>query len=336
MIKHRHPSTGLCLILVLICSLIPTHAQADDRAHDGPTHLRTTERFGPIGTVYSLGSFGIDGRLAHGEESIWGGELIHAFPNSRVRVLLDSVGQVTLKSEATARLATALTSPDSSSRHLLVASLINGEMSVDLHKGAGAYIQSCGSAFLSSSGATFQIGTLEGRAIVNAASGEVQVSPQAPQRSLRIRLVEPNPDPLKPPIDLGLRLDVERRTTRETQWRVTDEHDKPVPDVPIGLTLAGNIGRFGNAVTFSGTTNAQGIMTAPFTAGPSPAQGSITANIPGTNVSSEVQVTVKSKSQGMRNKILIAAAALATIIIIVDPFGGTGPIQQAPPPTIIP
>ena len=99
MIKHRHSSTGLCLILVLMCSLIPTQGQADDhdRAHDSPIHLRTTERFGPIGTVYSPGSFGIDGRLAHGEEAMWGGELIHAFPNSRVRVLLDSVGQVTLK-----------------------------------------------------------------------------------------------------------------------------------------------------------------------------------------------------------------------------------------------
>jgi len=336
MIKHRHSSIGLCLIVVLSCSLIPTQARADDRSLNSPIHLRTTERFGPIGTVYSLGSFGIDGRLAHGEESIWGGELIHAFPNSRVSVLLDSVGQVRLKSEATARLATALTSPDSYSRHLLVASLINGEMSVDLQQGARAYIESCGSAFSASSGARFQIGTRESKAIIITASGDVRVSPQAPQRPEKIRLVEPSPDPLKPPIDLGLRLDVERRATRQTQWQVTDEHDKPVPDVPIVLTLAGNIGRFGNAVTFSGTTNAQGIMTAPLTAGPSPAQGSITANVPGTNVSCKVEVTIKAKPLAMRNMILIGAAALATILIISDPFGDKGPIIQSPPPTIVP
>jgi len=38
----------------------------------------------------------------------------------------------------------------------------------------------------------------------------------------------------------------------------------------------------------------------------------------------------------MRNMILIGAAALATIIIIADPFPGKGPIQQSPPPTIVP
>lgn len=335
MLRHRYFAPGLCLILVLICPLIPKKTLADDSSQGKPVRLYANGGLGPIGMIYSLSPFAIDGRLTYGEQTIWGGELIQAPPDSSVRVNLDSIGRVTLKSAAIARLTTTFTTLDGERHPLLVASLISGDMIVDLRQDAGAYVESSGSSFTASGGANFRVAIREGRALVDMASGEMQVGPQATQRGLKIRLVESNPDPLLPPVDLGLRFDVERRTTRQTQWQVTDENDKPVPDVPLILTVIGNVGQFGNAATFSGITNAQGIVSAPFTAGPSPAQGSITANIPGTNVSANAQVTVKSQPTGLRNKILIGSAAVATTVIVFK-TRGKGPIKQSPPPTIIP
>lgn len=333
MTRYRNLISVLCLALVLTCTLAPRLTRADDGSQERPIHLYATATPEPIGAIYSLTPFVIAGRLVYGGQTIWGGELIQAPTDSSVRVQLDSIGQVTIANGAAARLARRFTGSDG--RSLLIASLVNGHMSVDLLQNAGAYIESSGSVFKASSGAHFRVGIREGRAIVDAASGEVQIDTQAQQRGLKIRLVEPNPDPLKPPIDLGLRLDVEKRTTRETQWQVTDEHDKPVPDIPLILTVTGNVGRFGNAATFSGTTNAQGIVNAPFTAGSSPGNDVINARIPGTDTSENARVTVKSKSHSMRNRILIGAGVLATTLIVIK-TRDDGPIEQSPPPTVIP
>ena len=346
MTRHRYSASGLCLALILIVSLTSNAAYAAGGTgnEDRPIRLYATETFGPIGKVAGNSlvncTVAINGRVAHSEQMIWNGDLIEATAGTRNRVLLDSVGQVTLRGGAMVRLATTLTTlDDNSHRSVLIASLTNGDMAVSLQPEATAYIEASGSAFTASSGAHFCVGIREGRAVMKVASGDVRAESQVAQRDLKIRLVKPNPDPLKPPIDLGLRLDVETRATRDTQWQVTDEHDKPVPDLPLTLTIVGKIGGFGNASTFTGTTNAQGIVNAPFTAGPSPAQGSINANIPGTNVSSSAEVRVKSKSPLTRNRILMAAAAaaavVATIVIIGDP-GGPQAIRQVPPPTSIP
>src|SRR6185503_4162473 len=205
---------------------------------------------------------------------------------------------------------------DDSHRSVLIASLASGYMAVNLGPEALAYIEASGSAITASPGANFCVGIREGRAVINVANGDVRAEPQAAERSLKIRFVKPNPDPLKPPIDLGLATDVERRETREMQFQVTDEHDKPVPDLTLTLSVVGKIGSFGNASTVTGTTNAQGILSSPFTAGPSPATGSIDANIPGTNTTCRVEVRVKSRSLITRNRLLIAGAALVTTIII--------------------
>jgi len=332
MFRNMLYRTGISLIVVSIClALVPTPASGRDET---PVRLYATTE-GPIGTVYSVVPFAIERRLAGGEQTIWGNELIQSPPDSSVIVRLHSIGQVSLKPGAMARLAVMRRFCGDRSHRLLVASLISGELAVSLDREAGAYIEACGSAFTTSDGANFRVKTRDGRALIDVTSGEVETEPQAAQRDLKIRLVEPNADPLKPPIDLGLRLDVERRTTREAQWQVTDAHDKPVPDIPLVLTIAGNIGRFGNAATFTGTTNAQGIVSAPFTAGSAPGEGTISANIPGTNVSADVRVTVKSKSTSMRNKILIGAAAAVTTTVIVIKVTEKGPLEQAPPPAVI-
>jgi hypothetical protein len=333
MLRNSHYWAGVSLTMVCILVSGPVAAKARDET---PVRLYATAESGPIGTIYSVSQFAIERRLARGEETIWGGELIQAQPDSRVIVRLDSIGQVTLMAGAVVRFAATRRFCGNSTHRLLVASLVSGDLVVSLDRDAGAYIEASGWAFTTSDGANFKVATRNGRAMIDVTSGEVKTELQATQRSLKIRLVEPNPDPLKPPIDLGLRLDVERRATRETQWQVTDEHDKPVPDIPLILAVAGNIGRFGNAATFTGTTNPQGIVSAQFTAAPAPGEGTISANIPGTNVSAEARVRVKSKSTSMRNRILIGAAAVIATTVVIIKITDNGPIEQAPPPTVIP
>jgi len=341
MTKHKCSKSGVCLITIIVLSLTSTAVYAGDGNEDRPIRLRAIETFGPIGQValnpLGNGTAAINGRVVHDEQMIWNGDLIETAADTRTRVLLDSIGQVTLRGGAMVRLSTTLTTlDDDSHRSVLIASLASGDMTVSLRPEALAYIEASGSAITASCGANFRVGIHEGRAVINVANGDVRAEPQA-ERGLKIRFVKPNPDPLKPPIDLGLATDVARRETREMQFQVTDEHDKPVPDLPLTLTVVGKIGSFGNASTVTGTTNAQGFVSSPFTAGPSPAQGSIEANIPGTNTTCRVEVRVKSKSPITRNRLLLAGAALAaTIIIIIDPLPGTPGINQVPPPSSIP
>lgn len=344
MTKHKCLRSGLCLMTMLALNLTSTavYAAASTGNEERPIRLYAIETFGPIGRVGTspLGNStaSINGRMVHCEQMIWNGDLIEAVADTRTRVLLDSVGQITLRGGARVRLATTFTTlDDNSHRSVLIASLAGGDMTVSLRPEAFAYIEASGSAITASGGANFRVVIREGRAVIDIANGDVRAESQDAQRVLKIRFVKPNPDPLKPPIDLGLATDVERRETREMQFQVTDEHDKPVPDLPLTLTVVGKIGSFGNASTVTGTTNAQGIVSSPFTAGPSPAQGSIDANIPGTNTSCRVEVRVKSKTLITRNRLLIAGAAIATtIVIIVDPFPGTPGINQVPPPSSIP
>jgi len=343
MTKHGYLKSGLCLITVLVLSLTSTavYAAGGSGNEDRPIRLRAIETFGPIGRVANpLGSAtaSINGRAVQSEQMIWNGDLIQAAADTRTRVLLDSVGQVTLRGGAMVRLSTTLTTlGDDSHRSVLIASLASGDMTVSLRPEAFAYIEASGSAITASGGANFCVGIREGRAVINVANGDVRAESQAPERGLKIRFVTPNPDPLKPPIDLGLATDVATRKTREMQFQVTDANDKPVPDLPLTLTVVGKIGSFGNASTVTGTTNAQGFVSSPFTAGPSPAQGSIEANIPGTNTTCRVEVRVKSKSPITRNRLLLGGAALATtIIIIIDHIPGTPGINQVPPPSSIP
>jgi hypothetical protein len=60
-----------------------------------------------------------------------------------------------------------------------------------------------------------------------AATAPGKLSGRAPQRSYRIR-----------PVGLGSTISVVARSTRQLQVQVTDENDKPVPDLPVVFMLA--------------------------------------------------------------------------------------------------
>src|SRR5437588_4231178 len=175
-----HRAVGSCLILILIGSLIAKTARAEDggRDHNKPIRLYATAAFGPIGSLAwnsPAGKATINGRLADGEQAIWNGDVIETTAGANVRVLLNSMGQVTLMS-ARVRLATSLTrlDDDDVTRRVLIASLTRGDMLVNLQQEAAAYVEACGSGYTSSRGASFRIGIREGQAAVDIVTGTVR------------------------------------------------------------------------------------------------------------------------------------------------------------------
>ena len=80
--KIRYAATGLSLILAMTATPLSRPVWASDHSTDGqkPIRLYASARFGPIGAIklnsLSGAAVAIDGRLAQGEASIWGGELI--------------------------------------------------------------------------------------------------------------------------------------------------------------------------------------------------------------------------------------------------------------------
>lgn len=358
MIRYRRSANGLCLILAMICTLIPKPARADDGSQERPIRLYANAAFGPIGTLYSLSAVTINGRPACGEQMIWGGEMLEVSANSSAYVFLESVGQITLRNAAMAKLATAFSGfGDNDTHRVLVASLISGEMTVKLQHDAEAYIEACESVFTSSSGANFQLGVRKGQVVVDSASGAVWAEAVIPQPG-QIEISRVGFDRnTGSPFDLGnaplkqnrntpgqFNVQLKRRKRPGTIRRISftsgvemtegqvAQDEEPVADTSVLFELTPpDIGIISPQKV---RTNGQGIATTTFAAGPGARRGKLKVTAEETGDSREWDVIVLG-FWTTRSKILIgSAAAAATVLIIKPPGGGGGKLQQVPPPTI--
>ena len=346
--KIRQAKTTLCLIAALTAALTPAPVGATDRAADeAEIKLYATERFGPIGTIklnaLSDAGVAIDGRLAQGEAPIWGGELIRVRSDRIARVVLDSIGQVTLSQGAIVRFATAKASSEDADRQVLVASLIAGSVDVKLNASAGAYLEAGRSAITASAGARFSVGVSEGRASLATIGGVVRVQDQpAPPQDVNIRLV----DDLGRPVASGSQFSVRARSTRQIQVQVTDKNDKPLPDLPVLFSLGnpclGTLGLGAVAgLTLLQKTDNRGIAAVPLVAGAAKCAASIVAKVEGTNASVTIQTNVQSNTGfwSTQNTLLVvagvAAAGVATGLVVAN-SGGDEPITPVPPPGVRP
>src|SRR5437773_3253987 len=132
------------LTVNLVAGLLCDVARADDLGVRKSFRIRPTA-FVPVGRVYSLGEISINGRRVRGEQMIWGSELVQTPNEASACVLLDSIGEVTLRCGSMVKLATATTNLDDNKEHsLLVAALTSGDIVVKLEQDAGAYIETCG------------------------------------------------------------------------------------------------------------------------------------------------------------------------------------------------
>jgi hypothetical protein len=249
-----------------------------------------------------------------------------------VRIGFDRIGQVTLNRGALARFSTGR----AESQPVLIASVLTGDVKISLEQDAGAYVRASGSTFTAARGASFHVGVREGEASLSTLSGVVETGSQAAQRQYRLR-----------PVGLGSNLSVRARSTRQIQIQVTDENDDPVPDLPVLFLLGGAGGQTAGSLSagalagasVTATTNAQGLATVTFTAGPNPVSGSLTATVEGTNSSTTLQIDV-SRSIGFwsaRNSLIImgAVAAAGTTAVILT-GNGNDQLRPLPPPEVNP
>jgi hypothetical protein len=339
----RYSAIALLLVIALVNGLARTAALAygDNQGADRPVRLYASARFGPIGAVKqnSLADSAvvINGRLSEGDQIIWGGELIEAPANRAVRVSFDSIGQVTLTRGAMVRFGTALADPEDAGRHVLIASLITGNMQIRLEPDSGAYVEAGGSRFTASRNARFSVTVEEGIATVETITGSVTTEQQPVGQRRYI---------LRPPPGQGATLSVAARSTRQVQIQVTDENDRPIPDLPLLFSLGspclGSLGLgAGAGALFREKTDNRGIATVPWIAGAARCLGSITVKVEGTEDSFTYQSEVRQPSfWSVKNSLLVGAAAAAAgagIGIAVTSGGGNKePITPVPPPEIRP
>ena len=143
MARRKYARTGLCGVLILTTVLLPLQARADDGDQTRPIRLFATAPAGPIGIIagggLSTATLAVNGRVVDGDRPIWAGDLLQSRGNTSVCVMLDDIGRVTLAKGAVVRLSTTAAMPEGqSSRRILVASLVNGDITVKLQKGASA------------------------------------------------------------------------------------------------------------------------------------------------------------------------------------------------------
>lgn len=347
--KRRQIAATLCLMAVLTSGLAPASAAAGNHnaEQDRTIRLYATARFGPIGAVklnsLSDAAVAIDGRIAQGEAPIWGGELIKVRAGRTAKVVLDSIGQVTLAQGAVIRLATSRASSDQTGYDVLVASIIAGSADVKLSAGAGAYIEAGRSELTSSRGASFRVSVEDGLALLTTSVGVVRVQDQpAPPQDVNIRVV----DDLGRPVSSGSQFSVRARSTRQIQVQVTDKNDKPLPDLPVLFSLGnpclGSLGLGAVAgMTLLQKTDNRGIAAVPLVAGAAKCAASIMAKVEGTNASVNIQTNVQSSTGfwNTQNTLLVAAAAAAAGVatgVVLTNSESSEPIAPVPPPGVKP
>ena len=349
MAKIRYSPIGMsglsemALIAVLMISSVPRCARAAGGA-DGEARIRlhATALAGPIGSVDAFGSLSINGKQATGESFLWGGELIEATHGAATRVSFDSIGSVTLAEGAAARFSATRSSTDEAGRRVLIASLMRGNVAIELHSDAGAYVEAGSARFNALPGATFRIGMREGRAVLNTISGTVNTESQQGRPTYKIRPV----DELGRPVDLGRTLSVRARSTRNFQIQVTDENDKPIPDLPILFSLGnpclGSLG-LGAAAgsSFRKKTDNKGIAAVPFVVGAAKCLGSLSAKVEGTTTEFTQEIGVQRQGfWNTQNSLIVAgivgAAVLASVLIINSGGNDNQRIQPVPPPVVKP
>jgi hypothetical protein len=337
--KHKYSVTTLCFVLALalIALTVPKAIYADNRDDEKPIRLRANSGMSPLGEVYSPGNVALNGKTSMGRQTIWGSELIQSLSDNGASVSIESLGTVNLKKGAIVRLAkNTNANSDETNRGVLIASLVSGDITVKLQEGVSAYVQSCGSVYTSSNGAAFRVTAKEGQAIAVASFGTVELLEQTAQKKYFVR-----------PVGLGATTSVRARSTRQIQVQVTDENDKPVPDIPIifalGTAGAGTLGSgaAAAATTASIQTNAQGIASIQFTAGPNAASTEITATVENTRYSWTGTLSV-AKAVGFwtpLNTTLVvvgAAAAVGTGVYLGTRNNDREPIRQSGNPDVRP
>jgi hypothetical protein len=357
MTKANYFVSSLCLSLVLQIAIPSARALADDdsrKKHSRPrlvaaAHRGAAEGEMPLGVVESVGSFRVNGRSAFGKGMIWRDDLLQAPAGLPARVSLGAFGRATLERGAVVRFTTV----ESIGHRDLVVRLIAGSVAVALQPETRAFLSASDGAFIAEAGSKFRFVIRENRSVVDLVSGkaaelgewQIEAPPPillAAARFTRLKAAAaPQSYRIRPVggVVRGAVFDARARTRREVQVQVTDENDRPVPDIPIIFALGSKLGTFSSTTA---ATNAQGIATVSFTPGAQAGSAPFTATIQGTNIQLSGQIVIAKpipsfwSFQNAGPVLATAAAAVAVTTVAATANEDSLKIQAVGRPVIRP
>lgn len=168
--RSQSAVASLCLSLLLS----PLSMLAADLNPSSVVAVRNNPAATPIGTIESTGAMLINGRTANGKNVIWDGELLQALADASAAVTVEALGQVKLSSGAVVRLSAANSTagnPGDQAKRMLVATVYNGQIEVELQPSASAYLEAAGKAWLASGNSKLTLGIRAGAASLETAKG---------------------------------------------------------------------------------------------------------------------------------------------------------------------
>jgi hypothetical protein len=252
----------------------------------GKTASEVKAGIAPAGAIESLGAIRVDGRIAQSGTILWGNELLQAPAVESAQITLHEIGTISLRGGATIKLVSALRAEGGVST--LFAYLLTGAMTVKLNDRADARICVGDSIFAFSPGSSARLLISEGHGRILSSNGSVkegadwqlfravhnavtqtltnQSGPQMTPGEYRI-------EPYNFTFGLGGYADIEARSARYLQFRVTDKDDRPAPDLLLLILLKSNGDSFDvgtinyGATTMRVTTDHNGVATARIEAG---------------------------------------------------------------------
>jgi hypothetical protein len=263
----------------------------------------------PVGAIESFGAIRINGGLAHSGAVLWGNELLEAPAIESAQVTLNETAMITLSGGSALKLVAVPKEGDGAP--ILFAHLVMGSMTIRLNSRVGARICARDSIFAVSPGSSVRLLVSEGHGRLLSSKGEVRedsdwglfrAAPVAFQAGAQLTPGEYKIAPYNFTFGLGGYADIEARSVRYLQFRVTDKDDKPAPDMLLLILLKKIDGSHGagsinyGATMMSVTTDQDGVATARFDAGVT------------IGAHAAIEVTIVKNNQTLKGNIRIIKA----------------------------
>jgi hypothetical protein len=359
---HRIVRPGLSLLLISIAGVAPVSRTAYGYDHtEHYSYLIRRDRVASpamVGTIDSPSLIMINGRETQGSKVIWSGDLLELPTDTSARLILDFMGVLALAGGAIVRLSTSSASLQDGEGRVLIASLMDGDMVVDLRHGGDVYIEAGQSIITASGKVSFRIRVRNGIEKVDALKGEVAIQAR-PKRALTSTITKPGaPSRAQHSMKSGKEetlvakavAKIEKPRTNEQVLYTSSNHLRrgqvdtiEQPDANRLLRFEVDPFTFGTVTPQSGTTDQNGEVRFIFKAGSaftgSAATCKIIAKILNVNPDEETIVEERPLDINIAKpgfwdrhkiKIFIVAAAVAAVIPVVKrpanpPLMKTGP-----------
>jgi hypothetical protein len=320
------------------------------------TASETKAGIAPAGAIESLGTIRVDGRIAQSGAILWGNELLQAPAVESAQIRLSEIGLISLQGGSIIKLVSVLKEEEGAST--LFAYLVRGAMTIKLNDRANARICAGDSIFAFSPGSSGRALVREGRGRILSSNGEVKetddwylfrsayvyvnqvIGQDTKQGAPQMTPGEYKIEPYNFTFSLGGYADIEARSARYLQFRVTDKDDRPAPDLLLLILLkkkggsgdSSDVGtiNFG-AVAMSVRTDHNGVATARFDAGVTigaiaPFEVSIIdpkTNQPLQTLTGNIRIVKPKGFWTMKNAgpVMATVAAVAVAVVAARPSG---------------